>query len=636
MTFAYKEMLFLLWGAPLLALLFWYGLRRRRKILTDFAAPPTLRRIAPLLQGRRIVQAVLMLLVMIALIGALSGVQYGYVWRHMERQGVSIILAMDCSKSMLATDIKPTRLERAKREVFDLLGMLRGDKIGIVAFAGTAFLQCPLTLDYSGLNLFLNALGPEYLPVGGTNLAAAVTSAMGGFNEQDGSEKAIILITDGESAGAGKEKAIEAAEQAAEKNIRIFCIGVGSLEGAPIPNPKGGFLKDASGALAHSKLDEETLERMASLTGGAYVRSVSGDMDLETIYSEQIRGAMATSKLESTRKKMFIDRYQWFVGFALAALLLEWLWPMGVSRRNGAAVLLAALALGTLAAPALAADAQSGLELYEQGAYDKALDRFLAAQVDNPEDPNILYNVGEAYYKLEKYQEAMSNYQAALQRLVTITPPAPEEGEKGRPTMEVPPQNKDLAAKTFYNMGNTAYRLENLPQAVQAYEQALQLNPQDEQAKLNLEFVRRKMDEQPQQEQQSQDNQNQDNQNQDEQKQDKQEQNKQDTDEQNQQNGQGEQPEQENPEQPTPTPTPDPEGEEQNAAPQQAQQDQQQEQQPEEQEAAQAGARPEEDDQEGEQAQAAPLDENVLNRLKDKPGAALMPRYEKRNVDKDW
>lgn len=227
MKFVHVEMFFLVWLLPVLALAYVYGGRRRRTILNAFASVRAITSLVPSgLVGRRRLRAALVLAAVLLLVVALAGPQYGFQWQQIERRGVDIMIALDCSRSMLAGDIQPTRLDRAKREIFDLIGMLQGDRIGLVAFSGTAFLQCPLTLDYQAFNLFLDVLTPDYLPVGGTDLAAAVQTAVGGFDAAGRAEKAIILITDGEQTGDGDP--LTAAQDAQKAGIKLFCIGVGS------------------------------------------------------------------------------------------------------------------------------------------------------------------------------------------------------------------------------------------------------------------------------------------------------------------------------------------------------------------------------------------------------------------------
>lgn len=320
MRFAHIHMLFLIWAVPLVFLVCVYGMKKRKSILKTFCGSSGLSVLSPMMSAkRRWVKYALLLVSLLFTSMALSGPQYGFKWQEIERKGVDLFIAMDCSKSMLATDIQPTRLERAKREVFDLLSMLQGDRAGLIAFAGTAFVQCPLTLDYNAFNLFMNALGPDSIPLGGTDIAAAIHAALDGFSEKDETDKAIILITDGESTGGDP---VAAAEEALKKGVKIFCIGVGHDEGVPVPDTNGGFQKDNQGKIILARLDEDTLKKIASVTGGDYVRSVAGDMDLDRIYTQNIRGTMEQKTLQSGKKKIWEDRFQWFLGPAIMFLML--------------------------------------------------------------------------------------------------------------------------------------------------------------------------------------------------------------------------------------------------------------------------------------------------------------------------
>jgi Ca-activated chloride channel family protein len=223
---------------------------------------------------------------------------------------------------MLAEDIKPSRLERAKRKVYDLSQMLEGDRIGLIAFAGTSFVQCPLTLDYGAFKIFLDYLNPDLIPVPGTAIGDAIRTSIKSFNKQERTSKALILITDGED---HESKPLEAAEEAKKEGIRIFTIGVGQEGGAPIPmgDGSGGFKKDERGEMILSKLDETTLQKIAIETGGSYARSVTGDMDLNKIYKEDIRGTIEKKELRSTRKKRWEERFQWFVFAGIVLLGIE-------------------------------------------------------------------------------------------------------------------------------------------------------------------------------------------------------------------------------------------------------------------------------------------------------------------------
>ena len=463
MRFARIEMLFLIWAIPVLFMVFLYGVKKHRRILSRFSSPRGLKAIVPDMSKDRLwIRAGLILSAVLFVTLALTGPQYGYKWQEIERKGIDIVIALDCSRSMLAQDIKPTRLDRAKREIFDLLTLLKGDRVGLVAFAGTAFLQCPLTLDYDALHLFLNALSPDFLPLGGTDINGAVLTALDSFDEKSNSEKAVILITDGEN--TGEREPMKAADSAKKDGIKLFCIGVGKVEGVPVPNGRGGFKKDESGKIILTKLDEETLKKMAVLTGGTYVRSVAGDMDLDAIYTKEIRGKMEHATLSSGRKQVWEDRYQWVLIFAIFALMVEMFLS---SRKKNGAVIVMLIAL-FLTQPVFAGNLQDGLDAYEKEDYETALKFFIDAQLENPENPEILYNIGNAYYKIGDFESAFHHYQEALKS-----------------------KNKALKHKALYNLGNTSYRRHQIEDAIKKYEEALKIDPDDEQARQNLEFVKK-------------------------------------------------------------------------------------------------------------------------------------------------
>ena len=356
MNFARVEMLFLFWAVPLLLLAFLYGWRKRRRILERFADRRALAGLVPPgIDGRRRLRAVLVLAAALLLVLALAGPQYGYQWQTVTRHGVDLIIALDCSRSMLAQDIQPTRLDRAKREIIDLLAMLQGDRVGLVAFSGTAFLQCPLTIDYSAFDLFLNVLTPDYLPLGGTDLTAAVQTSMSAFDPQSAADKAIILITDGENTGRGDPK--PRPRRPKKRGSNSSASGWARPKACRCP-AGGGFQKDAQGQIVMSRLDEALLTRMAVATGGTYVRSVAGDMDLDAIYREHIRGEMAGVTEESGRRQVWADRYQWPLGLAIL-LLMGGLALPGAKAPTTLAVM--ALVLLSLPAPLQAGPLQEGL-----------------------------------------------------------------------------------------------------------------------------------------------------------------------------------------------------------------------------------------------------------------------------------
>ena len=319
MRFGNPNYLFLLWIIPLLIIFYLYAFRSKDRLIAAFCGKQLLPVLLPDRQrGRRGIKAFLILAGITLGICALTRPQWGFHWEDIKRVGVDLVVAIDVSESMMAEDVKPSRLERAKREVYDLIQMMEGDRIGLVAFAGTSFVQCPLTLDYGACKMFLDYIEPDLIPVPGTALADAIRTAIKSFNTKERKSRVLMLITDGED---HEGEPLEAAEEAKKEGIKIFTIGVGQEGGAPIPlrDGSGGFKKDKRGDMIITHLDEATLQKIALETGGSYVRSVTGDMDLDKIYKVDIKQHIEEKELSSTRQRRWEQRFQWFV---CAALLL--------------------------------------------------------------------------------------------------------------------------------------------------------------------------------------------------------------------------------------------------------------------------------------------------------------------------
>ncbi len=309
---------------PLAAFLIW-SYKKKKQLIEVFLGKSLVSRLLDPLAWKRVkIDNMLIIFAVVFLILALSQPRWGYYWKDLEQKGVDIVIALDVSSSMLAQDIKPNRLERAKYKIMDLLNMLEGDRVGLVAFAGTSYLQCPLTLDYSATRIFLNAIDTELIPVPGTAIGHAIRTSVKAFNTQDTRSRAIILITDGEDHTGD---AIQSANWAKEHKTKIFAIGIGNNIGAPIPNPKpgaSGFKKDKDGEVILTKLDEPTLKQMALQTGGSYVRSVSGDMDLQKLYRENIKRKVKSKEIKTERKRVWKERFQWMIFAALLCLTAKY------------------------------------------------------------------------------------------------------------------------------------------------------------------------------------------------------------------------------------------------------------------------------------------------------------------------
>lgn len=588
MKFARIEMLWMIWAVPVLLMIYIYGFRKRRRVLKHFSSFEGLKSIiSGQSENRRRVKAGLLLICLFLTGFAVTGPQYGYKWQEVERRGIDIIIALDCSRSMLARDLNATRLDRAKREVFDLLNMLQGDRIGLVAFAGTAYLQCPLTMDYEAFYLFLNSLTPDYLPVGGTDIAGAITTSLSSFNQKSTSDKAIILITDGES--TGKTQPQKAAEQAMKQGVKLFCIGIGKASGVPVPEEKGGFKKDSSGKIVLTKLDEETLKEIAVMTGGAYVRSVIGDMDLEAIYLNEIRGKMETAALTSGKKKVWENRYQWFLGLAILVFIIE----LMISPGKKTASILSLLMVFMFCSPVRAGTITDGLEAYQNNNYETALKLFIDAQLNDPDNPELLYNIGNAYYRLGNFEAAYNHYKQALKS-----------------------ENIALKQKSLYNMGNAGYRRGMLENAIQNYENALKIDPDDEKARQNIEFVKNVMEKKKEQKDEKDPSDNKDD-------------NKNDDSDKNK-----DEPSKENPEDRQDNKNREDQNKKQEPGDTNPETGRNKDKGKEtDQQQKTAGDKQDPNDQKKNEDEQA---NRMLNRLQDKPGKAMMPVYKKRRVEKDW
>ncbi len=479
------QLLWLLWLLVPFGALLWLAASRRKAALERFADRAMLERIAPATGGGRgILRSLLLGLAVVGLVVSLAGPTWGFHWENVERRGVDLVVALDLSRSMLAEDTRPNRLTAAKREIRDLLDLLKGDRVALVAFAGTAFVQCPLTLDYHAFELFLDEMDPNWVPVGGTDLAAAVRVSMGAFPENERAGKAVLLITDGED-HSGELAA--AAEEARKDGVHVFVVGMGAREGAPIPDGRGGFVKQG-GKVVLTKLDEPALKELALTTDGTYIPSVAGDLDLRTIYLEDIKGTLEARELSSSRQRREEHRFQWALLPAILLLVLEGL--TGPPRTRAAALLALLLVPVAAPTPALAWSLfgsddpnRQGHDAFEDEDYETAVERWTEAQVADPGDRRIDYNLGQALYRLDRFPDAEEAFLAATATDVT-----------------------SLAADAFYGAGNAAFQQGRYPDAIGHYEQALALRPDDEDAAHNRDLAQRRYEELLEQAQEQQEN----------------------------------------------------------------------------------------------------------------------------------
>jgi Ca-activated chloride channel family protein len=305
---------------PLVVVFFVWALREREHALATFVEAALLPTVVPDLdRRRRRLRAGLAVAAVAALALALGGPMWGFHWEEVRREGIDLVVALDTSKSMLATDVAPNRLARAKLAVQDLLAELRGDRVGLVAFAGTAFIQCPLTLDRDAFRESLDAVDVTLIPRGGTSLTAALDSGLAAFEGHQSNHQALVLITDGEDHEGTLDEAIK---RASERGVKVFTVGIGTADGELIPVEGGGFLKDRKGQVVKSRLGEDTLKKIAVDTGGVYLHAAGADLGLSELYREHI-ATMEKRELASTLERRYEHRYQIPLALALVLLVAE-------------------------------------------------------------------------------------------------------------------------------------------------------------------------------------------------------------------------------------------------------------------------------------------------------------------------
>lgn len=470
MSFASPHMLWsLLVIMPALVLFFWWAWRERQRLMTQFIQarllPGLISGISPTRQKLRLV---LITGAVALLILALARPQWGFTWQESKQKGLDIVVAIDTSKSMLAEDIAPNRLARAKLAALDLMQQAKSDRLGLVAFAGGAFLQCPLTIDDNAFRQSVEALDVNIIPQGGTALAEAITTALGAFKEGD-NFKVLVLFTDGED---NDENALAAAQAAAKEGLKIFTIGIGTTEGEilRIKDAKGrtDYLRDAAGNAVKSRLNEALLQQIAGVTAGGFYLPMRGAKTIDTLYEKGLAPLPKSEGQEKLVKKMH-ERYHWPLGAAILLLLVEMLLPeqkrtkmppaLNAKPRGKATPAAILLGLSLLLPSIGSASPASALTAYQAKNFTNALteyERLLNEQSkqQKPEDPRLHFNAGTAAYRA-------TNYTAALQHFTAV----------------LAARDLKLQAKAYYNLGNVHYRLgqqaEDLDKLEEAWQESL-------------------------------------------------------------------------------------------------------------------------------------------------------------------
>ena len=496
-----------LWGLlliPLLIALFIRSERRGLKRLQEFVSA----RLLPQLAGtvnrpRRILRFALQLLGLGLAIVSLAQPRWGYTFEDVKRKGLDLLIAVDTSRSMLSNDVQPNRLDRVKLAIQDLISQLQGDRVGLIAFAGRAFLQAPLTIDYDAVVEALSDLDTKTIPEGGTNISSAITLATQSFGKSAMGNRALVIFTDGEELSGD---ALKTAKEAADAGVRIFTVGVGTPQGSLIPvtgeDGQTGFVKDSAGQVVKSKLDDKRLDEIAQATGGFYLHLENGPRTMQQIQNEGL-AKMQAAEMDVRLSRRAIERYEWPLGAALIALALSILIPerkrarqkvyaaaparsaVRTVARTPASTIAVAAVLGMFLSLSAFADAP-GLDAYRSGKFEDAYSQFQQTLKTHPEsraEDKLQFDTGAAAYKLKDYGKALESFsQALLSRDI------------------------GLQSKGHYNLGNTLYqrgetqqsddkKLSDWTNALDHYEQTLKLDPQNKEAKENYDYVKRKIEE---------------------------------------------------------------------------------------------------------------------------------------------
>lgn len=329
MTFANPQFLYLLAALPLALAAAYWGARSRRLALARFASPALARRLTESVNARgRTLAAALGILALGLSIIALARPQWGESAQVVERRGIQLMIALDVSRSMLAQDVKPTRLDRAKLEIYDLMRQLDGDEIGLALFAGAAFIQFPLTFDLATARTFLDYANPRVIGRQGTDIEEAIRVSLRGLADDRPSQKAIIIISDGERQ---EGEAVAAAREAAESGVTVFTVGVGGTDGAELPelDAYGNVLGYPDDGAVLSKINEDELRQIAEAGGGIYARAGESVNAADILAAELAR--LQRTTMEHEMEKVKVERFQLFAAAAVAALIARELLP---SRRR--------------------------------------------------------------------------------------------------------------------------------------------------------------------------------------------------------------------------------------------------------------------------------------------------------------
>ena len=500
---------------PLLAVLRFLLICQQKKRLLKFGDRELVRQLMPdVSRFRPLVKFCLLLTALALLIVMIARPQFGTKINHEKRTGIETIIALDVSNSMLAEDVAPSRLDRSKMMVENLVDNFTNDKIGLIVFAGDAFIQLPITSDYVSAKMFLSNISPSMISIQGTDIAKAISMASHSFTQQEGVGKAIIVITDGEDHEGG---ALEAAKEAKDKGMRVYILGVGSTKGAPIPTGNGDYMKDNTGQTVMTGLNEQMCRDIAQAGGGAYIH-VENNSNAQDQLDQELN-KLAKKEIESTVYSDYDEQFQ-AVGIIVLLLLIIEICILDIKnpmlknislfkrKQKVVTLLLTLLVSTTIQAQTDRLLVRQGNKQFRAGNYAEAEVSYRKAVEKNPQNAQALYNLGNALLGQRKDSAAVSQFEQAAK-------------------LETNPIRKSQA---FHNIGVVCQGQKQFAQAIEAYKESLRNNPADDETRYNLELCKR----QQKQQQDQQNQQNKDNKDNKDQK-DKKDQQKQDQDKKDQQ-----------------------------------------------------------------------------------------------------
>lgn len=483
--------LYLLVLIPVLALIRFVSYRNQKKRLRKFGDPALLKALMPDVSRFRpsvkfwILEGALALLIVM-----LARPQLGTKISHEKRVGIETIIAMDISNSMRAEDIVPSRLDRSKMMVENLVDHFSNDKIGLIVFAGDAFVQLPITSDYVSAKMFLSSIDPSMMATQGTDIATAIDMATHSFTQEEGIGKAIVVITDGEDHEGG---AVEAAQAAKDNGMRVYVLGVGSVNGAPVPIPgTGDYMRDNSGNTVMSALNEEMCKQIAQAGGGAYIHVENNSAAQDQLDNELDK--LSKKETTSTIYSEFDEQFQAFGILAILLLILEICIfdrrnPLlkGISLFGGKKKAVAMLLMLVAVSASAQTDRQyvrQGNRQFHTGDYANAEVSYRKALEKNPKNPQAAFNLGNALMAQKKDSAAVEQYENASK-------------------LEMNPLRK---AQAFHNIGVVCQSHKMYGEAIEAYKNALRLNPNDDETRYNLVLCKHQKQKQDQNRQNQQGN----------------------------------------------------------------------------------------------------------------------------------